>query len=215
MAKKHPLARDPVENPWDEIYQRDGLVFQDPFPAIDALVAAFREFNITRILDLGCGNGRNLVHLAALGFQVTGVDSAWWGLQVAQDWGEEKKVAMDLVQADMRRPFPYRAESFQAVMATQVIHHALLATVIRTASEMDRVLQPSGLLFITVPTPRDPKEDHIEVEPGTFIPTSGTEKGLPHHFFTLEALRNLFPSYKVLDLSTRGGEVNALLAEKI
>jgi SAM-dependent methyltransferase len=205
---------DPKENPWDDIFKRDGRVFQDPFPAFGSLVTDFRRHNCERILDVGCGNGRHLVHLARLGFQVTGLDSSWWGLQVAQEWLAEESLNIELVLADMRQPFPFRSESFQGVLATQVIHHALLPTVIRTAVEIDRILMPGGLLFVSVPMPHDPQEGHIEVEPGTFVPTSGTEKGLPHHFFHLEELRNLFPGCDVIDLSTRGEVVNAILAVK-
>ncbi len=208
------LAKDPAENPWDEIYKREGRVFKDPFPAFGSLVSEFRKHNCQKILDVGCGNGRSVVHLAASGFNALGFDSSWWGLKTARDWSLEERLTVGLIQADMRRPFPFRGAVFDAVMATQVIHHALRATVLQTAVEIDRVLKSGGVLFVTVPTPQDPKDDHVEVEPGTFVPTTGSEKGLPHHFFKLDELSALFPGYKILDLSTRGSVVNAILAIK-
>jgi hypothetical protein len=73
------------------------------------------------------------------------------------------------------------------------------------------------MILISVPMRKAIEEDspeHEEIEPNTFIPTSGTEKGLPHHLFTPEEFREIFPHFLVLDLQTFDNRVIVLRAIK-
>ena len=51
---------------------------------LEAMSAFFRENHVRRILDLGCGDGRHLVYLAATGFEVSGLDFAPTALELAR-----------------------------------------------------------------------------------------------------------------------------------
>ena len=54
-----------------------------------------------RLLDLGCGTGRHLVHFAAKGFEVTGVDLSDHMLAIARRALAERGVGGTLVQGDL------------------------------------------------------------------------------------------------------------------
>ncbi len=118
----------------------------------------------------------------------------------------------------MRQPLPCGNDSFEAVLSTQVIHHALHATVTATAQEIQRVVCRGGIILISVPARREIAMDgeaSIEIEPNTFVPTGGSEKGLPHHLFTPDELRAIFPQFEVLDLQVIDNRIIALTATKI
>ena len=83
----------------------------------------------------------------------------------------------------------------------------MLATVQATASEIARVVRPGGTILISVPSGNETGKDFIEIEPRTYVPLSGTERGLPHHIFTPEELPGLFTSFETLDVSVRGETV--------
>jgi 2-polyprenyl-3-methyl-5-hydroxy-6-metoxy-1,4-benzoquinol methylase len=72
--------------PWDEIYRREGCVFEEPFLGFDDLVEAYKSHSCTSIMDLGCGNGRHTVHLSKSGFLVTGTDNSITALRMAEEW---------------------------------------------------------------------------------------------------------------------------------
>jgi SAM-dependent methyltransferase len=199
---------------WDQIFQKDGRIFLEPFEGFDGLVETFKQHGCTKILDLGCGSGRHTVHLAIHGFQVVGLDNAPAGLRLTSQWLEQERLTAPLVQADMRQPLPFPDDVFDGLLSTRVIHHARLAIIIRTASEIVRVLKPGGVLFVTVPAGKKSKGGSEEIEPHTFIPLAGFEKGLPHHIFSAEELQALFPQFEVLDLSLREAKEIALLAVK-
>jgi SAM-dependent methyltransferase len=71
---------------WDNIFKERGKVFssiQEGFPRI---VKFFKKNNVKRVLDLGCGSGRHLIHLSKHGFDVFGIDISKHGLKIAREW---------------------------------------------------------------------------------------------------------------------------------
>lgn len=74
---------------WDGFYSDRGkpVPFFDPKP--DENLVSYLDRGVLapgRALDLGCGPGRNAVHLASLGFEVDAVDLS----PLAVTWGEER-----------------------------------------------------------------------------------------------------------------------------
>jgi tellurite methyltransferase len=63
---------------YDKHYSTPDL-FGDPYPE---LIEFFSKFEPkTNLLDLGCGQGRNSIPLARLGYKVTGIDSSKVGIE--------------------------------------------------------------------------------------------------------------------------------------
>ena len=202
------------DNAWEEIFRRDGRVFQEPAPVVVEFAARLVERGCLRVLDLGCGNGRHVVYLARQGFGVCGMDSARTALRLTRQWLDEEDLSASLVLADMRHPLPFRDAAFDALVSTQVIHHSMRTTVQATAREIERVLRHGGLALVTVPARTDPEDECVEIEPGTFVPQSGSEKGLPHHILAPDELCALFPQFSVVDLSVRGDVVIAMVGSQ-
>ncbi|MGB3716553.1 MAG: class I SAM-dependent methyltransferase [Candidatus Promineifilaceae bacterium] len=172
-----------MDHPWEKIYRTEGRVFGEPFPRFYETVRTFKEYGCSTILDLGCGNGRHVVGLAREGFAATGLDISPTGLGLTQNWLNEENQRAQLVLADMRHPLPIRDEFFDGLFSTQVIHHALLADVRRTIGEIWRILVPGGVAFVTVAGRIHNDTEYVEIEPGTYLPQTGSEAGLPHHIF--------------------------------
>jgi hypothetical protein len=54
-----------------------------------------------------------------------------------------------------------------------------------------------------------------EIEPDTFVPLNGTEKGLPHHIFTVAQVQKEFVDFILEDVSiVADGHVIKILARK-
>ena len=97
----------------------------------------------TRILDAGCGSGRNMVELARRG-AVTGVELASQSLEVAR--------ARDLgpvVPGSLDDPLPFDDASFDLAVALDVLEH--VADDAAALRELARVVAPGGRLLVTVP----------------------------------------------------------------
>jgi SAM-dependent methyltransferase len=189
---------------WDEIFRRDGRIFIEPAPLVVQFARELRSGGFLRVLDLGCGSGRHVIHMAGMGLEVYGLDNSPVALSLAAGWLAEQNQTARLSLADAYQSLPFRTNTFDALISTQVIHHALLNTVQATASEIARIVRPGGKILVSVPVGKDSGVDFVEVEPQTFVPLTGTEKGLPHHFFTPEELPELFAPFKTEEVSIRG-----------
>jgi len=193
---------------WEKIFEERGHVFVD----------IFRDQEVKRILDLGCGTGRHLAYFSRVGFEVSGFDSSKTALDLAVKWLKDEELDADVRLSRMEEPFPYPDDFFDAVISIQVIHHNLLRDILITVNEIERVLKIGGYIFITTPIlgpkPENPEDDWKlhQVEDGTFIPQSGPESGIPHHYFTEEKLHEVFRNFKILEMYMDDTNHRCLLA---
>lgn len=95
-----------------------------------------------RVLDAGCGSGRNMVELARLG-EVTGVELSPASVAVARERGVGE--VLEGTVEDL--PFP--DDSFDFAVCLDVIEH--LDEDRPTLRELRRVVRPGGWLLVTVP----------------------------------------------------------------
>ncbi len=201
-------------HPWEEIFRKNGRVFPEPFPRFNEVVDLFIGRGCSQILDLGCGSGRHTVHLAKENFKTIGLDISLTGLGLTKGWLCEQGLESRIVQSDFRHPLPFCEGSFTGVFSTQVIHHARIAAVRLAIQEIWRVLSSGGVAFISVAAKKDDGE-FDEIEPGTIVPLTGSEAGLPHHIFSEEELRVEFREFQVGDVSLRAdGKVLVITARK-
>lgn len=188
---------------WETIFKNDPHRFLEPFPQAVPFTRHLLECGLSSALDLGCGAGRHTVYMAKHGLRVTGADNAPSGLRLTREWLDIEKLDAGLVMADMRVSLPFASATFDALISTDVIHHALLADVIATAREIERIVRTGGMLLLTVPVRKADPARYAEMnmfEPNTFAPTDGPEAGLPHHLFTPEEFRDIFPNFQTTDL---------------
>jgi SAM-dependent methyltransferase len=203
---------------WEEIFRSAGHVLPEPASRVIRFAEQLKAHGVATVMDLGCGTGRHVIHMAHKGLRVTGLDNAPTGLRLTREWLQQEHLAADLLLADMRQPLPFGNGAFEAVLSTQVIHHALYTTVLATAQEIQRVVCTGGIVLISVPARKEIAMDgeaSIEIEPDTFVPTSGSEQGLPHHLFTPDKFRAIFPEFEVLDLQVIDDRIITLTASKI
>jgi SAM-dependent methyltransferase len=203
---------------WNEIFTRKGKVFETPHPDMERIANLFRERDIYKILDLGCGSGRHLVYFSNKGFEVYGLDASPKALELSEVWLKQEGKHCDLKLHRIEEKFPYHNNYFDAIVSIQVIHHNFIKDIKFTIKEINRILKTKGLIYITFPLfgvgSKLEGWELKQVEKGTYIPQTGPEKGLPHHFFTETEIYELFGSFKVLELYVDDTKNRALLAEK-
>ena len=95
-----------------------------------------------RILDAGCGSGRNMVELARHG-TVTGVELSYTSVGLART-----RYAGEVIEGSVLA-MPSLEESFELAVSLDVIEH--LQDDLWALRELRRVVAPGGALLVTVP----------------------------------------------------------------
>lgn len=136
---------------------------------------AFR--NCHRILDVGCGTGRDLLHLLQLGKDAYGAEPS------AEMIAEAKSVFDDAQQpwqerlhlAALPRLEPFEDGSFDGVLCSAVLMHLPEESIFDAVYGIRRVLRHGGVLLLSIPESRD------DVDAKTQRDTSGRLfTDLPH-----------------------------------
>ena len=103
-----------------------------------------------RVLDAGCGSGRNLVYLLRAGFEVYGIDRDAQAVAAVRDLADALAPGTppDRFRVGGVDALPWPDASMDAVLSSAVLHFADdEAHFARMLREMWRVLRPDGLLF--------------------------------------------------------------------
>jgi SAM-dependent methyltransferase len=97
-----------------------------------------------RILDAGCGTGRNFARIRLAGAEPYGLDLSLGMLRVARNNAPHVPVA----QADLQADLPFRSAQFSAVLCALIGEH--LENLVFTLSQLWKALQPGGWLVFSV-----------------------------------------------------------------
>src|SRR5882672_8096577 len=103
-----------------------------------------------RVLDAGCGSGRNLVYLLRSGFEVFGVDES--SAAIAQTRRLAAELNPNLPETNFRQEpverMSFADEGFDSVLSSAVLHFARDEEQWNSmVKEMWRVLKPGGIFF--------------------------------------------------------------------
>ncbi|MBI1291265.1 methyltransferase domain-containing protein [bacterium] len=103
-----------------------------------------------RILDAGCGEGRNLVYLLRCGFDCHGIDSSPLAIEVMREVAAriDRGIPSNHFRVEPIEKMEFVDETFDAVICNAVLHFARDEDHWRAMiDEMARVLRPGGLFF--------------------------------------------------------------------
>ena len=143
MENNVPTAAPRKATDWDERYGEPGFTYgREPNSFLVSVIASLPKGNI---LSLAEGEGRNAVYLAALGYDVTGVDGSEVGLRKARQLAAEHAVSITTIQADLSA-FEIQAGQWDGIIAC----FCHVPSAIRTPLHQRAVagLKPGGVLVL-------------------------------------------------------------------
>lgn len=152
------------------------------------------------VLDLGCGNGRNLIYLAQT-FGVKGVGYDISANAISQAKMLSKDLSLEYEIRSIAGEIPLPDESQNIVLDMMVSHFLKSGEREKLASEIARVLKPGGWLYFKTFLLDDDRHaermlrDHPADEPGSYI---HPEIGVAEHVFTENEIKTLLEPYFII-----------------
>ena len=139
LAALPVVARSQAPNVWDGIYAKvaPGTLGHNEFLA---RVVSGRPAG--RALDIGTGEGRNALFLAAQGWDVTGFDASATGVKAALAEADRRGVKLKAIVADVDT-FDYGREQWDLVVGLYM--HEMIT---QHAAAIAASLKPGGLLVV-------------------------------------------------------------------
>jgi ubiquinone/menaquinone biosynthesis C-methylase UbiE len=129
-----------------------------------------------RILDAGCGGGRNMVWFAANGFNIEGCDRSSDALSHARG---ATGIDPSLLKQAFLESLPYPNKSFNDIICSAVLHFAQSETHFKMMiAELVRVLKPEGILFIRMTSDFGLSKNYAALGEGRYLLADGSERFL-------------------------------------
>jgi SAM-dependent methyltransferase len=179
----------PDAGAWEEDYIRRGMLWSGVTHNLPEIPVR------SRVLELGCGNGKTLTAMIQRGWDVTAMDFASRAVTLS------KRLVRGAFHGDVMvadaRCLPFKNTSFDAVFALHVIGHMHKVDRVRIISELPHILKPGGTLFFSDFSINDFRFGKgNETEPATFR----RSPGIITHYFTQEEVIDLFSKFTLVSI---------------
>jgi ubiquinone/menaquinone biosynthesis C-methylase UbiE len=153
-----------------------------------------------------------------------GIDISETGIKLAKEWLKEENLKVNLKIGDIYKKLPYKNNFFDATLSTQTLHHNTIEKIRKAIKEIERVLRPRGLIFITMRRAlrvkgwkknkivihkwkgwKKKKVKYKVIGPRTYAPAEGVSKGETHFSFTKKLIKKEFKNFKIPKIWIRKG----------
>jgi SAM-dependent methyltransferase len=171
----------PGTGAWEEDYTRRGILWSGVTHDLPELSSG------SRVLELGCGNGKTLQVMIQRGWHVTAIDLSRKAVSLSRNVLKGSSAA-EVMVADARST-PIKSNSFDAVFAIHVTGHMYEPDRQEIAREVTRTLKPGGILFFC-----DFSTGDFRFGKGHRTETSTFKRGtnIITHYFTRQEVIDLF-----------------------
>lgn len=152
----------------------------------------------SKVLELGCGFGRDAIFFAKNGFEIAATDFSNHAIQKAEQKAKRQGLSnkIQLRIQDIGQPFQFGDETFDIVYAYLSLHYFTDSVTTFAISEVERILKPDGLFCAACRSIEDPLYGKGTImEKDVYI-----LNGHIRHFFSKDYLREKIRNFEILRL---------------
>jgi cyclopropane fatty-acyl-phospholipid synthase-like methyltransferase len=176
---------------FEDAYRTNSNVFG--FEYSDGLAACVSKYAALpcKVLDVGCGQGRNAIWLASQGYDVVAIDSSHAAIESVRSRARLSNVRIDARVGDISTCDIETAE-FGLIVVITTLNHLKNEVIPRTCGKLCNALSCNGILYCVSFTTDDPgfKKTSQDVSEWAY---------LVKHYFEPGELRGLFRGLKILE----------------
>lgn len=190
---------------WDREYLEACAIPSSSRKAPSQALLLFSELlgfrDMKRVLDAGCGNGRNSIYLAQLGMQVDAIDFS--SVAVAEAKKRASRAGLlnkiHVCERDLEESLPFIPDSFDLCLDFYVFCHFIDEQVKRHyVGELWRVTKPGGYLLSALFSPQDEYYAHLITSDCEPIVIEDPANGVMKQLYTAEKFKKSFaPPFRI------------------
>ena len=178
---------------WDKVYSNDSAFFgENPSDFAQKCYSEFKKYEVKRLLELGCGQGRDTIFFASNGLDVHAIDSSKIAIENIKQKIRGKNISVHLRNFEARQALPFDTGYFDAIYSHMFYNMRFTdEELISLFKESSRVLKNSGLLYFSVRSDKD-----VLYNKGKKIDTNIYEiNGFQIRFFTKKQIESFLAIY--------------------
>lgn len=181
IIKEGCVFMDHFTKAWEEDYSRRGLLWGGTTQDLPHLPWG------SRVLELGCGNGKTLATMIQRGWDVTALDLSPRAVTLCRERCKSTSNSEFLV-ADARN-LPLKDNSFDSVFAIHMVGHLLESDRKLVLRKLSCTLKQGGILFFS-----DFSTDDFRYGSGSVTETATFRRGtgIITHYFSQQEVLDLF-----------------------
>jgi SAM-dependent methyltransferase len=175
--------------------------WEEPSSEVYPLIGRWKDMQFKKMLDLGSGIGRHSILFAKNGFDVDALDLSLDGISKINEISKSEKLHIKTKLGDMVL-LPYSSDTFDCLIAYNVIYHTDEEGIKKTISEIRRVLVNGGEALITLNSQTnsaflDSGNEHVS-EHVLFKTNKPQEVGIPHYYVQKKDIPELFADFEII-----------------
>ena len=202
---------------WNRVYRSDASFFGD-YPSNFGLncYEEFKQLGVKKILELGCGQGRDTIFFASNGLDIVAMDSSQVAIDALSKIITEKNLSIKAMIYDVSKGIPFDNSYFEAIYSHMFFNMRLTDDELKCLFvEVNRVLKGGGLNLFSVRSDND-----AMYKKGTEVDKNIYDiNGFQIRFFTKEdltkiSLSNGFEPYKITEAYEEPASLYCIFARK-
>ncbi len=202
---------------WNKVYVRDASFFgDDPSNFGLECYKEFKKHGAKKILELGCGQGRDTVFFASKGIDVSAIDSSQVAIDTLSNITGEKKLPISPMIHNPGEGLPFNNSDFDAVYSHMFFNMRFTDDQVKYLfTELNRVLKNEGLNLFSVRSDND-----VMYKKGTLVEENIYDiNGFQIRFFTKSDLEDItmttgFDLYKIVEGYEHPASLYCVFAKK-
>jgi len=132
---------------WNSLSKSWNNFRRNPFPK--RIFYLSKSWKRGKIVDIGCGNGRNLIPFAKKGFSCDAVDFSIDMIKFAKSRFRKLGLKCKFHVSNMNK-LPFKDNNFDYIICVASFHHLNKFDQEKALKEFKRILKPGGEMYITV-----------------------------------------------------------------
>lgn len=189
---------------WNELFLNEKFIASLPQPEVYKFIKVLEDTFPDKplsIWDFCCGAGRHTLLISQMGHSAYGSDISENGIKYTQKRLERNGLIATLKVADMIDN-PYKDLNFHGAISWDALHHNSIKNITNAVNNVYENLFDGGMFMVSLLSTKAGRADlrGKEIEENTFVREDGPEKGVPHHYFNEQGIRDLFKKWKIISL---------------